>query len=345
MSEIPPPAADAPTVVSTFTGAGGTCLGFRMAGFRTLWASEFIPAARETYRANFPGVHVDERDIREVSGQDILDHIKMEPGELDVLEGSPPCASFSINGKRERQWGMVRPYSDTKQRTDDLFFEYARLVAAVQPKVFVAENVPGMKAGKAYGYFKLIMEGLRNTGYRVRAKILDASYLGVPQQRKRLIFIGVRNDLNCDPVFPQPLPYRYTVTDALKGVVADSDIEDRGFGNVSIETTSGRIVRSLTAGQAGRHVTGKNSFWNLSRLHPDKPSTTLLAGGGISVAAGTVHPIEPRFITISEVRRISSFPDDFIILGNYRIQFERIGRAVPPVMSKAIAETIRAKIL
>ncbi len=112
-----------------------------------------------------------------------------------MLDGSPPCASFSTAGKREEGWGKVKLYSDARQRTDDLFFEYARILKGLQPKVFVAENVAGLVRGTAKGYFKLILAELKDCGYRVEARLLDARWLGVPQMRERVIFVGVRNDL------------------------------------------------------------------------------------------------------------------------------------------------------
>src|SRR4051812_23563290 len=131
--------------VSTFSGCGGSSLGYRMAGFRVLWCNEFIAAARETYRANAADYTViDSRDIRQVKPEDVLSTIKMQPGQLDLLDGSPPCASFSMAGKRSALWGKTKKYSETAQRTDDLFFEFARLIRGIQPKVFVAENVAGL---------------------------------------------------------------------------------------------------------------------------------------------------------------------------------------------------------
>ncbi|MCP5525128.1 MAG: DNA cytosine methyltransferase [Verrucomicrobiales bacterium] len=206
-------------VVSTFSGCGGSCLGFRMAGYRVLWANEFIPAAQETYRANHPTTHLNAQDIRKVQPEAILRAIGLKPGRLDVLEGSPPCASFSTAGKREKHWGKAKKYSDTVQRTDDLFFEYVRLVRGLQPKVFVAENVSGLVKGVAKGVFLEILKALKGCGYRVRCKVLDAQWLGVPQARQRTIFIGVRNDLGREPVFPKPLPYRYSLREALPWIV------------------------------------------------------------------------------------------------------------------------------
>ena len=126
------------SAISTFSGCGGSSLGYKMAGFRVLWANEFIPAAQEVYRLNHPDTILNTKDIRQIEPDEILEAINMQPGQLDLFDGSPPCASFSTAGKREAGWGKVKKYSDTKQRTDDLFFEYARLVRGVQPKVFVA---------------------------------------------------------------------------------------------------------------------------------------------------------------------------------------------------------------
>jgi len=212
VAEIPP---NGFTVASTFSGGGGSTLGYKMAGFRVAWASEFVPAARETYAANFPGTILDPRDIREVMPDDVLDALGIRSGELDVFDGSPPCASFSTAGKREAGWGKVKKYSDVEQRTDDLFFEYVRLLRGIRPKVFVAENVAGLVRGTAKGYFKEILAALVASGYRVSARVLDAQWLGVPQHRQRLIFVGVRDDLEAEPAHPEPLPYNYSVRDAV----------------------------------------------------------------------------------------------------------------------------------
>ena len=205
-------------VVSTFSGAGGSCLGYRMAGCRVLWANEFVPAAREVYKLNHPGSVLCPDDIREVQPEAILEAIGLEQGEVDILDGSPPCASFSTAGKRASDWGEVKAYSDTKQRTDDLFYEFARILEGLKPKAFIAENVAGLVRGKAKGYFKDILQRLKDAGYQVRAQLLDASWLGVPQARKRLFFIGMRNDLHVQPEFPTALPYQYTLGDAVPDI-------------------------------------------------------------------------------------------------------------------------------
>jgi len=356
-------------VVSTFTGCGGSCLGYRWAGFRALWASEFVPAAREVYKLNFPGVTVDDRDIREVQPEEILEATGLQKGELDVLEGSPPCASFSSAGSREAAWGEVKKYSDTKQRTDDLFFEFVRIIEGVQPKVFVAENVKGLLIGKAKGYFKEIFRAMEGAGYKVSCRLLDAQFFGVPQHRERAIFIGVREDLGIEPSHPKPQ------TEPVPLKVALPWIEKRGanssFGSedewVSSEQPSATIGTSANTGN-GRSAPGmcasiegyaigdewdklkpgeqSKRYFQLVKADPEKPSPAICQSSANFLSnASVVHPTEKRKFTIPELRRICGFPDDFQLTGSFGQQWERLGRAVPPPMMKAIAEHIRDHIL
>jgi DNA (cytosine-5)-methyltransferase 1 len=325
------------SVVSTFSGCGGSCLGFEMAGFKVVWANEFIPAAQEVYRLNHPGTCLNTEDIREVTPESILEATGLGVGELDVMEGSPPCASFSLAGKREEHWGQVKPYSDTKQRTDDLFWEYIRLVNGLQPRVFVAENVAGLVRGVSKGYFKQILSEFKKCGYNVQCQVLDAQWLGVPQARKRVIFMGVREDLGLDPVFPKPLPYYYSVREAIpvdlfrrRIVEPESSIEGYAIG---------REWEKLRPGESS------SRYMNLIRPSLDKPSPTVTQTGRITGAASVTHPTEKRKFSIAELKRICAFPDDFQLTGTYSKQWERLGRAVPPVMMRAVAESIRDGIL
>ncbi|WP_199235300.1 DNA cytosine methyltransferase [Azospirillum sp. TSA6c] len=359
------------SVASTFSGCGGSSLGYRMAGFRVLWASEFIEAARNTYRANAsPYTIVDPRDIRQVKASDILDAIGMKPGELDLFDGSPPCASFSTSGKREAGWGRVKKYSDTEQRTDDLFFEYARLIQGLRPKTFVAENVSGLVKGTAKGYFLEILQTLKR-GYRVEAKLLDAQWLGVPQARQRLIFVGVREDLCFSPAFPKPLPFRYTVRDAIPWICGIGGIRESGFSGERMVSSNSPCPTIMAGGGNGMNTSqfgveaetdisrfaigeewdklkpGEQSdrFFQLVKPPLDGPCPTITASGGSGSIAGVVHPTEKRKFTIPELRRICGFPDDFVLTGTYQQQWERLGRAVPPVMMMHIAGAVRDGVL
>lgn len=211
--------------VGSFSGCGGSSLGLRMAGWKIDAAIEFIAAAADTYRANFPETHVIETDIRRVIAGDLLRDIGLRPGELDLFEGSPPCASFSAAGMRERGWGTVKKYSDSEQRTDDLFEEWTRLLAGLLPRAFVAENVPGMLSGAALEeYAYATTKALGALGYRVGAKVLNSANFGVPQERRRLIFIGFREDEGIHPHFPAPTTEEpHTVRQALESVGGDPD--------------------------------------------------------------------------------------------------------------------------
>lgn len=366
------------TVASTFSGCGGSSLGYRMAGGRCLWANEFVEAARDTYRANAAAYTiVDSRDIRTIEPQQVLDVIQLRPGELDLLDGSPPCASFSTAGKRAALWGKVKQYSDTTQRTDDLFPHFARLLKGIQPKTFVAENVAGMVRGVAKGVFIEVLAALKDCGYRVAARVLDAQWLGVPQARQRLIFVGVRNDLGIDPVHPKPLPYNYTIRDALPdighitadrrtskagnraGQIVDIDADQpiatitaSGIGNdvlydwrIEPECDITKFAIGREWDRMGKPGTQSEKYFQLVRPDLDTACPTITATGGVTGAAGVCHPTERRKFSIAELKALSGFPADFILTGTYRQQWERIGRAVPPVMISHVATTIRDHIL
>jgi DNA (cytosine-5)-methyltransferase 1 len=377
MAEIAKIKPNGLTVASTFSGCGGSSLGYRMAGFRVLWANEFVPAARDSYRANMAaGTVLDERDVRTVRPEEILRACKLRKGQLDFFDGSPPCASFSTAGKRQEGWGKVKKYSDTEQRTDDLFFEYVRLVRGIQPRTFVAENVSGLVKGTAKGTFLEILRELKACGYRVTCKVLDAQWLGVPQQRQRTIFVGVREDLTdvdgqlLTPAHPAPLPYRYSVREAIPWIcraVEDTlsshptfnqkrdvdfsagvspTVRAGGTGQLYVEPES-RMDDAATGRQWDQTPIGGQSdrYFQLVKPDLDGSCPTVTAAGGNAGLASVCHPTQRRKFSIAELKRICAFPDCFILTGSYAQQWERLGRAVPPLMMRAIAEAVRDKIL
>lgn len=172
------------TVISTFSGCGGSSLGYQLAGGKVLLAVEMDDNAVETYKLNFPNTPVYHGDIHNLTSDEILKRCNLKPGELDILDGSPPCQGFSTAGKRE--------YCDPRNQ---LYNEYIRLLRGLQPKVFVMENVSGLVKGKMKLIFKDILTELKASGYNVKVRLMNAMYYNVPQSRQRLIFIGVRNDL------------------------------------------------------------------------------------------------------------------------------------------------------
>jgi len=310
------------TVISTFAGCGGSSLGYKLAGFKELLAIDYDNNAEATFKANFPEVPFWNKDIRKVNVQEILDFTQLKIGELDVLDGSPPCQGFSTAGKRQ----VIDP-------RNDLFKDFIRLIEGLQPKVFVMENVSGMIKGTMKGKFKEIIVTLKNLGYNVKCKLLNAKYYQVPQSRQRLFFIGVRKDLNKEPVFPTPSTKIITVNEALR------DLEQLNLKNTEI---TNQIIKKgyyqIPQGKNGESLV-KGSYFNTIRIHPSKPCPT------ITKIRGLLHYVEPRYLTIPELKRLSSFPDDFQFIGGMLNQWARIGNAVMPNQMKAIAKTIKSQIL
>tara|TARA_R110000824_G_scaffold20903_9_gene78386 strand:+ start:564 stop:1625 length:1062 start_codon:yes stop_codon:yes gene_type:complete len=309
-------------VISTFSGAGGSCLGFEMAGYRVIWANEFVAAARDVYRLNHPGVILSADDIRTLTPEAILENAGVMAGEIDVMEGSPPCASFSSAGRRENNWGIVKNYSDTTQRTDDLFFDYARCLKGIQPKVFVAENVAGLVRGVSKGYFKTILEELKGCGYNVECRMLDAKFLGVPQSRKRVIFMGVRRDLGIAPSFPKPYQYFYSIADVLP-----------------------HVRRYMGGGSLDRWISAKNPMATVMASAGTLSPTAYFSANGYMECKDENGVLETRKFNISELKKLCSFPEDFALTGTFEQQWERLGRSVPPLMMRAIANHIAWEIL
>lgn len=161
--------AGAPTVISTFAGAGGSSLGYSMAGYRELLAVEWDANAVETFKMNYPDVPVFHGDITKLSVEEILAITKIKPRELDIFDGSPPCQGFSLAGKR-----------DLSDNRNQLFREYVRILRGLKPKAFVMENVYGMVKGKMKLIFAEALQELKASGYDVSAKLLNAKYFSVP---------------------------------------------------------------------------------------------------------------------------------------------------------------------
>jgi DNA (cytosine-5)-methyltransferase 1 len=335
------------TVVSMFAGVGGSSTGYRLAGGKVLAINEFIEAAQKAYHVNYPDTKIFTQDIRTLTGKYILRRLGIKPGDLDILDGSPPCSSFSVSGKREKGWGKEKKYSDKVQRTDDLFFEFARILKEIQPKVFICENVKGITIGAAkylldreLGFFDTendlsIINALKSCGYQVRYKVLNAKYYGVSQRRERTIFIGVRNNIKKEITFPVKQFPIIPVKDIFVGLT-DSDIDK--------ETD---IEKYAIYNEAVKNVKpGSNStkYFNLCKIHPDQVSFTITATSSTQSAACPIH-WDNRKLSVKETIRICSFPDDYYLGETFSQKIERLGRAVPPLMMKAIAEHVYNTIL
>jgi len=326
-----------PTVISTFAGCGGSSLGYRWAGFNELLAVDFNANVERSFNANFPDVPFWRRDITEVTAGEVLSFCGIGKGDLDVLDGSPPCQGFSIAGKRNIQ-----------DPRNSLFGDFVRLVSGLRPKVFVMENVPGMAIGTYRGVFNEVLTVLRSTGYSVLCRLMNAANHGVPQSRRRLIFIGVRPDLGVPPVFPDPLGGVMTSGDAIDGV--DSSDEELAWARWLADDhdcASSKIVKRafllMRPGENGsRYFDGK--YFNYVKLHPDRPSPTIL-----TMPTGYrnryFHWSDARNITVSECRRLCSFPDSFRLSGRLHEQWTQLGNSVMPRFMEAVAGTVKRDIL
>lgn len=319
-----PRAADAPTVISTFAGCGGSSLGYSMAGFHELLAVEWDGHAVECFKLNFPGVPVYHGDISKLSVEDVLSRTGLKPGELDVFDGSPPCQGFSTAGKR-----------NLDDNRNQLFREYVRLIEGLRPKVFVMENVSGMVKGKMKLLFAEILRTLKACGYQVSARLLNAMYFNVPQSRERMIFIGVRNDLGIMPSHPGAQGSPINVVDALERI-------GNATFNSPLAATATAIWKNIRPGQKGTAYR-PGYYMSSAKIDPTKPGPTIpkiMPGTG-----GLMHWSEQRSLTIEEAKRLGSFPDGFRLRGKFVDQWARIGNSVPPLMMKAVAEHIRRSIL
>jgi len=194
------------TLVSLFAGCGGSSLGYKQAGFDIRLAVEWDSKATDIYRRNFPETSIFSGDIADLTAEEALKITGLEPGELDVLDGSPPCQGFSTAGRRK--------YEDSRNR---LFEQYIRCIQIFRPRMLVMENVSGLRKGKMKLMFAEMTIALKEAGYKVSCRELNAWWYGVPQDRRRLIWIGVRDDLDIQPGHPAPTVKRpVSVRDALE---------------------------------------------------------------------------------------------------------------------------------
>lgn len=319
---LEPRQPDAPTVISTFAGGGGSSLGYSMAGYRELLAVEWDNNAIETFKLNFPDVPVYHGDIAKLSVDECLELAGIEPEELDILDGSPPCQGFSTAGKR-----------NLDDPRNQLFREYVRLLQGLKPKVFVMENVSGMVKGKMKLVFADILRELRASGYVVSARLLNAMYFHVPQSRQRMIFIGVREDLGIGPSHPKAESRPITVREAWEKVALpeiDCNIQQFAIG---------KEWKKLNQGEKSK------KYQSLVKADFNKPSPTLTKMSGETLsAASVVHPFECRKYSKNEAARVGSFPDNYKWL-EWADCLYRIGNSVLPLMMEAIARHIKENIL
>lgn len=305
------------TVVSLFSGCGGSSLGYKMAGAKVLFACDFDQRAADSYALNFPDTQFFCGDVTQLDVKDIP-----LQADLDILDGSPPCQGFSMLGDR-----------NPDDQKNQLFKQYVRILKALKPKAFVMENVAAMAAGAMLPIFLDAIAELRQCGYEVKARVLNASWYGVPQSRNRMIFIGFRCGMKVYPSHPRPTVKAPVTCFKAIGSLINSD------------------APKLTAWQAGfwHRCKPGNSFKSVSKngknfgfykLSATKPAPTI----DTHCVSHIYHYSRPRRLSTLELMRLSSFPDDFKWAHGHADAGKRMGNSVPPKFMAAIAQHVMAEL-
>ncbi|MBI5355315.1 MAG: DNA cytosine methyltransferase [Candidatus Aenigmarchaeota archaeon] len=318
-------------VISLFSGAGGLDLGFKNAGFDVVWANEYDPSIWSTFQSNFPETQLDKRSITNIPSNEIPD------GAIGII-GGPPCQSWS-------EAGEMRGINDDRGK---LFFEFVRILQDKQPLFFLAENVPGMLHSRHNQAIENILNSFREAGYNVSfPEILNANDYAVPQERKRVFYVGFREDLAADFEFPKP---------TLRGLTLKNriwDLKDNATPAKQFNKTNADSLKIPNH----EYMTGTFSTIYMSRNRVrswDEPSFTIQAGG----RHAPMHPQAPKMkfieknrrifvegkehlyrrLSVRECARIQTFPDTFIFhYENVADGYKMVGNAVPPKLAEALA--------
>lgn len=307
-------------------------MGYKLAGFRVLGGVDIDPNMMALYRDNHKPQHSYLMGVEEFAAIPDAD-LPADLFNLDVLDGSPPCSSFSTSGARHKKWGKASRFREGQatQVLDDLFFQFIDVAAKLRPKVVVAENVKGLIMGKARGYVHQIFRRFREAGYEPQLFLLNAAAMGVPQRRERTFFIARRADLALPKICLDFRGAEIPVKDALRGVSA-SDAK-------ALTPKTRDLWKKIDVGRRLCDVHPRGSRFSERKINPERSSHTVTATSGSQL----MHWSEPRYFSGPEIVRLQSFPDD------YRFGKESphyvCGMSVPPLMMKAVAEQVRAQLL
>ncbi|MFQ6837915.1 MAG: DNA cytosine methyltransferase [Thomasclavelia spiroformis] len=312
--------------IELFAGAGGLALGLEKAGFSSLGLVELDKDASNTLKVNRPNWNVINDDIANISKLDLENLFNIKKGELDLLSGGSPCQSFSYAGKR---LGL-------EDARGTLFYHYAVFLDKLQPKMFLFENVKGLKTHDKGRTYATILDIFEKEGYVIQKDVLNAWDFGVPQKRERLITIGIRKDLAKKIHFEFPTPKEYKPV--LRDILLDCPVSE----GASYSTYKKKIFEMVPPGGYWRDIPEDiakeymKSCWYmeggrtgiLRRLSLDEPSLTVLTSPS-QKQTDRCHPLEARPFTIRENARCQSFPDDWVFCGSIGQQYKQVGNAVP----------------
>jgi DNA (cytosine-5)-methyltransferase 1 len=325
-------------VFSCFACGGGSTMGYKLAGFDVLGCNEIDPKMIEAYKANYSPKYTYLEPIQTFK---LRDDLPQELYELDILDGSPPCSSFSMAGNREKDWGKEKKFREgqAEQVLDNLFFDFIDLAKKLQPKVVIAENVKGLLLGNAKEYVRKIYREFDLAGYHVQHWLLDASKMGVPQRRERVFFIAMRKDL-AEPFMVQK--DMFTVVPELKLEFNEPEIP---FKEVYHDYTDrplsehyqkfwnirkpGDVDFSVSSERMGKNP---NAQFQYKYLYMGKVANTITAG------EQCVLFDSPRYRNFDELCECGTYPKDYNFIKNKPEYL--IGMSVPPVMTAQIATEV-----
>jgi DNA (cytosine-5)-methyltransferase 1 len=329
---------DKGNVFSCFSGGGGSSLGYKLAGFDVIGCNEIDQRMMYAYCQNhnpkFPFVEPIQKFKKRVD-------LPVELYNLDILDGSPPCSTFSISGDREDAWGVQKKFREgqAEQVLDTLFFDFIDLAERLQSKVVVAENVKGLLMGDAKKYVSKIYDAFDKAGYYCQHWLLDAQTMGVPQRRERVFFVCLRKDLanaflSQVNLFEQKpaLNLDFNEPTILFKEVSDYSGREIPLGRMR-EYWENRKYGDKDMERAAIEINGIHGGFNQLYVYTDKICPTLAAK-----ETCLIHYDEPKYLGKSEICNISSFPQDYNFAG--QLPHYVCGMSVPPVMIAQIATRI-----
>jgi DNA (cytosine-5)-methyltransferase 1 len=329
-------------VFSCFACGGGSTMGYKLAGFDVIGCNEIDPKMNKVYVAN----HNPKFNYLEgIQTFKLRDNLPEELYNLDILDGSPPCSSFSMAGNREKDWGKEKKFKEgqAEQVLDTLFFDFIDLAEKLKPKVVIAENVKGLLMGEAQKYVNKILQAFEKAGYYVRYDLLDASKMGVPQKRQRVFFSAIRKDLykgHFDDLF-QSVPG--LKLDFNENGVPYSQIEDLNSldGEYRVKPSVQKLWKKVIKGDSFNTVHPRKMLFSCYKTDPKKPLNTILSGE--KARDGAFNHRVCRSLTKSEIIKGQSFPSDYNfceLKSNYIC-----GMSVPPLMTARIANEVKEQWL
>jgi DNA (cytosine-5)-methyltransferase 1 len=340
-------------IVSVFSGGGGIDLGFRQAGFQICFSSDFWQIACDTLEKNKVGLSVKCCDIREINYTDELAKLELRTDDVDVLVGGPPCPAYSKS--RFYRTEKKRALEDENSFT---LYEYFRALKEINPKVFFFENVFGFVYKPHKEAFDLLENQAKSLGYELSFRVINSANFGVPQIRERFIAVGVRKDFGKKFILPDEThisPEKQQNSDKKQWVTCGDVMNNLDYDlpedkDMQAGSKHHDLLKQIPPGDNYLYFTAerghpapvfkwRSRYWSfLLKLSPNKPSWTIQAS--FSNNMGPFH-WKNRFLRISEIKRIQTFPDNYEFCGTFREQWRQIGNAVPVEMVRVIAEAIK----